>query len=420
MARIRERPDGSVQVEVYGGVNPATGRKVTHSRTLPPGATPDQLAEATGELQAKAELTKGHPERSTVGALVEFWLETAEAWGVAGTTVDTGRSIYRCHVRDTVGRVRWADVRREDFAALYRRMLADGKSRSTVRRTHAFLSGVFTAMAREGVIDANPITNMRLPVGHAHEVTPLDDAGVARLEGWVRGVADSMEDVPYDEAREAVAWHLALMTGIRRGELCGLTPMSVRPHGQLAVTRSMAQRADGRVFAKEPKTATSRRNVAMDAATQRLLRRFRNLRWERIRSNPFDQLLCDADGSTWTPRQASLDFKARATDLGLGPDVHLHTLRHTHASHLLANGASLRDVQERLGHASGSVTLSIYSHMLPGRDAELAGALADSVAALGQVVPETVAAPRTCPRSGLPCCMYGETYDESEHEREDL
>ncbi len=50
------------------------------------------------------------------------------------------------------------------------------------------------------------------------------------------------------------------------------------------------------------------------------------------------------------------------------PRVKPHELRHTHASHLIASGASAKLVQERLGHATPAFTLQVYGHLLPGEE----------------------------------------------------
>jgi integrase len=52
--------------------------------------------------------------------------------------------------------------------------------------------------------------------------------------------------------------------------------------------------------------------------------------------------------------------------------VRLHDLRHSHATHLLASGIHPKVAQERLGHASVAITLDLYSHVLPGMQAEAA------------------------------------------------
>ena len=66
------------------------------------------------------------------------------------------------------------------------------------------------------------------------------------------------------------------------------------------------------------------------------------------------------------------EFTKLVKALHLARGVHLHTLRHTHATYLLEAGESIRAVQERLGHSSVKTTLELYGHVLPGRDLEAA------------------------------------------------
>jgi integrase len=63
-------------------------------------------------------------------------------------------------------------------------------------------------------------------------------------------------------------------------------------------------------------------------------------------------------------------FKEILKKAGLSEDFMPYSLRHTHASLLLADGASIKDVSERLGHADASVTLRVYAHTLPNAQAE--------------------------------------------------
>jgi integrase len=55
-----------------------------------------------------------------------------------------------------------------------------------------------------------------------------------------------------------------------------------------------------------------------------------------------------------------------------GSPVRLHGLRHSHASHMLAEGVHPKVVQERLGHFSIAVTMDIYSHLMPNMQADAA------------------------------------------------
>ena len=93
------------------------------------------------------------------------------------------------------------------------------------------------------------------------------------------------------------------------------------------------------------------------------------------------------DGSTFLPDTVSHAFSKIARRAGLR-GVRLHDLRHTHASLLLRQGVHPKIVQERLGHASISTTLDIYSHVMPGLQAAAASKFDE-----GLIEPESADSP---------------------------
>jgi integrase len=88
-------------------------------------------------------------------------------------------------------------------------------------------------------------------------------------------------------------------------------------------------------------------------------------------------------GSAGRSRRASLARVARARrDLGedVLPDVHLHDLRHTHATIMLGDGRQpVKVVSERLGHASPMITMTVYQHVMPSMQREAASSFASMV-----------------------------------------
>ena len=83
-----------------------------------------------------------------------------------------------------------------------------------------------------------------------------------------------------------------------------------------------------------------------------------------------DLVVCERDGSLLKPDTISATVSRYCRKLKLKGA--LHTLRHSHASQLLANGVPLTDVSARLGHSNVYVTATVYAHALPGRDDEVA------------------------------------------------
>jgi integrase len=81
-----------------------------------------------------------------------------------------------------------------------------------------------------------------------------------------------------------------------------------------------------------------------------------------------DYIFCNPDGSPLKPDTVSASVSLLFRTLKLPKGASLHTLRHTHGSHLLAAGVPLTDVSKRLGHVNPHVTATVYAHALPGRD----------------------------------------------------
>jgi integrase len=81
----------------------------------------------------------------------------------------------------------------------------------------------------------------------------------------------------------------------------------------------------------------------------------------------------------------------RAVKAAKLPEISLHDLRHTHATLALRAGIHPKVVSERLGHATGSITLDTYSHAIPAMQEEEEEAL----------IAQLVFAEKTAPRATL-------------------
>jgi integrase len=175
---------------------------------------------------------------------------------------------------------------------------------------------------------------------------------------------------------------LALATGARRGELCGLRWKDVRfGDGAIRIRRSLVE-VNGAVIEKDTKTHQVR-TVAVDSGTIEVLKEYRDER----------SVLCvDAGGALsedafvfshypdgripWRPNYVTLAFCRLRDELGLKA-FRLHDLRHLCASLLLGQGVDVKTVSARLGHAQTSTTLDIYAHLMSQADEAAAGMLGE-------------------------------------------
>jgi integrase len=143
---------------------------------------------------------------------------------------------------------------------------------------------------------------------------------------------------------------------------------------ELRVERSLEQTRAGLRF-KPPKTRSGRRAVSLATSTVELLRAHRRQQAEQRlkagagRITDEDLVFSRADGSPYPPDTLSRDWWR------LGTGVELHSLRHWHASALIASGMDVVAVSKRLGHSSPTITLSVYAHLFHSNDRRAAEAI---------------------------------------------
>jgi integrase len=176
--------------------------------------------------------------------------------------------------------------------------------------------------------------------------------------------------------------YLALMTGLRQGELLGLRWQDVNLEASVLHVRQTCQWLSGEGFIfRQPKTYRGTRPVALSRATVERLREHRRRQLEqRLAAGPAyednDLVFANALGAPVHPTNLRRAWLALAREAGLDR-LRFHDLRHAHASLLLQQGVHPKIVSERLGHAGVAITLDLYSHVLPDLQAQAADGLDD-------------------------------------------
>jgi integrase len=193
-----------------------------------------------------------------------------------------------------------------------------------------------------------------------------------------------------DAAREDRLYALyvvALDTGMRQGELLALEWPDVDLDAAVVVVQRTREDVNGRLRAKEPKTARSRRRIDLSAfALEALLDHRKRMLAEGNARGP---VFCAPKGGYLRKsnlrKRSFLPTLARANALEAEaarrqareprplPKIRFHDLRHTCATLLLLADENVKVISERLGHASVQMTLNVYSHVLPTMQKRAAG-----------------------------------------------
>lgn len=184
------------------------------------------------------------------------------------------------------------------------------------------------------------------------------------------------------EDRLGPLFHVAIVSGLRQGELFGLRWEDVDPSAGTLFVRHALQRIDGAPTLVEPKTALSLRTVTLPASAVAALRVQKDRQtFERAHAGDLWHeggfVFTSTMGTPLNPSNVDKRLKSLLAGAGL-PRQRFHDLRHCAASLLLAGGVAPRMIMGILGHSQISLTMNTYAHLSPALERDAARAL-DSV-----------------------------------------
>jgi integrase len=339
--------------------------------------TKRECQEALNEALARLrEGTFVRPSPRSFGAfLVDEWLPAVRPPRVRPSTWDSYRMAVERHIGPALGGVPLQGLTAAHLTAFYRALLEDGRrdgrgglAPKTVRNVHGVLHAALRDAVRWGYLPRNVAGAADLPKGMTPEMHVWSPEQLRAFLAQVR------HDPLY------AAWLLFATTGMRRGEVAGLRWPDVDLDAGRVSPRRPRVVVNYEVVVSEPKTAKGRRSLALDPATVAALREHRRRQLEqRLAVGPRWQdsglVFTWPDGRPIHPERFSRWFEQHARAAGL-PKIRLHDVRHSYATAALAAGVPAKVVSERLGHATIAITMDTYSHVLPGLDAQAAGAVA--------------------------------------------
>ena len=249
-------------------------------------------------------------------------------------------------------------------------------SQKTIQNHHRFLSSLFNLAVKWQIISNNPCNHVMSPKVDRKESMYIDEVEAANL-------ISLLSDEPM---QFQVAVKLLLYTGFRRAELLGLEWSDIDfKTSVIHVRRESLYLPNRGIYTGDGKTSTSIRSVKVAVSVMDMLKSYRAWQAEQ-RFQLGDQwtdtgrLFTKWDGTPMHPDTLTTTFSKfiKAHDL---PRITIHSLRHTNATLLIANGTAVTTVAKRLGHANASTTTKIYAHAIRSADEAAAETLEDILTA---------------------------------------
>ena len=373
---IRERSPGCWAI-ILDVRDPETGkrRRKWHSFRGTKREAQTACARLISEMQGGVYL---EPSKATLGQLLEQWLEHTKQH-VSPKSHERYSEIVRKNIVPLLGLMPLTKIKPAHISMAYAKALAGGRrngtgglSPATVHYMHRLLKQALAQAVRWQLLLRNPAEAVSPPKVERGVMNTYDVAQAAELLDATRGT------------RLHVPVVLALLCGLRRGEIAALRWRCIDlVNGHLAVVQSAEQTGAG-VRYKEPKSGRAR-TVAISSLVIEELRKHKTKQAEEllrlgIRQTDMAFVYGREDGEPMQPRSLTHAWQQMLVRCGL-QRIRFHDLRHAHATHLLASGVHPKVASERLGHSKVGITLDLYSHVLPGMQAEAAARVDDAMRA---------------------------------------
>lgn len=298
---------------------------------------------------------------TTVGSLLDQFLASSTA---APTTLADWESVTRQHLKPTLGELELWKLTARHCDQLYARMAAGGLGPSRVRCAHVVLHRAVAQAVRWGWLARNPVSAATRPAVPRVPISPPPIEQVRSL------LAAAMAT----DAALACWLQVAVATGARRGEICGLRWSDIDlDEASVRIQRAVSATRKAGLTIKSTKTG----NVRLVSLTTQAVAALREYR-EATRRAGDDAFVFsnDADGARpWRPDLVTRRWERLREKADVAGRVRIHDLRHFVATELLSAGIDARTVANRLGHARTSTTLDIYWAWVPARDRDAAAHL---------------------------------------------
>ena len=367
---IRERSPGKWAIVLdVGEPDPTTGKKKRkwHSFTGTKRQAQSECARLIAALDSGAYV---EPTKQTVAEFLTEWLAFVKP-SVSPKTHERYTEICDKNLAPLIGDVVLAKLKTDKIDAAFAKALTQGrrqKAGGLSPRTVHHMRRVLIKALNQAVIwerlSKNPATASTPPKVERPQMLAYDAAQTATLIEAFR------------PTRMFIPMLLAVMCGLRRGEILALRwrHVDLGDRRMLSIQESAEQTREA-VRYKAPK-ADKFRTVALSSMMLAELKAHRTRQAEEqlklgIRPDENSFVVAQADGRPLKPVSLTHEWTRLLAKTSL-PRIRFHDLRHTHATQMLAAGVHPKVASERLGHSTIGITLDLYSHVMPGMQADAA------------------------------------------------
>lgn len=376
----RGNNDGSFQerngrwtLTITVGRDPLTGKVKRKSFT---GKSKQEAREKKNNyIAAQKNGTYIEPSCITTGQWLIFWFNEYKKKSLSPTTIDRYESIINTHLIPSLGSIKLQELETDHIQVLYNNKSINGKkdgkglAATSVKYIHTILRASLEKALRLGHINKNPAIECTLPKVTQCEVDVISEEDIIKLRS----------NLDFNNTLD-MAILLNLLTGLRKGELTALTwsdidfennSITINKTAVRIIDRDNKDNSDNNInkykyIIKEPKTASSKRNIPLSASIVPLLKKHhKRIIEENLKSGrnqtEYNLVFPTKNGTLISSPNLSRHWKKILKKSNIDY-IKFHALRHTFASLLNGKNENPKVIQLLLGHSKLSTTMNIYVH----------------------------------------------------------
>lgn len=329
-------------------------------------------SEAKKALTAiESEINKGtyiEPSSITIKELLSEWIEQKKAT-IKIQTYEVYEILINKHVLPRLGDCKLSNLKANQLQLFSNQLFQEGYSPETIKKIFNIIRNLLDYAEKMELISTNVSKKVQLP-----SIANFKESSVWNDEEMLRFLDTAKTN------RYFIVFHLALMTGLRQGEILGLRWKDVNfKKGILTITQTLSH--DGKKILQGAKSKSSIRSVCLHEDTITLLEQHKDIMKQETMDlcknfTENDLIVYTQNGTPVVPRNIVRTFKGLVKTANI-PLIRFHDLRHTHATYLISRGLNPKIVADRLGHSDTRMTLDRYSHLLSSMQQEAVKALDD-------------------------------------------
>lgn len=336
--------------------DPMTGAR--RQKRLSGYVTRRDLEREIARILARDERGNGAvDDKAPVADVIAEWLAQIERTRDIGTYREYERH-WRLWIKPVIGGLPIRKVAAAHIRRIQAKAQDAGRSDTTVGHIHGTIRAALNYAVDVGYIETSPCRSVSPPPRDTEEMHPLN-------------VEQSLAFIAAAEGDEyQTLFRIAIITGMRRGELLGLRWSDVDlDNGAIAIRQAITRGKKSRWEVGTLKTKKSRRPISLRPVDVEELRgHLQRQRLAQMAAAEWENtglVFTGTSGKAVRPNNLDRRYKRLLAKAEL-PEIRFHDLRHTMATLMLAAGINPLIVSQRLGHSKVSITLDLYSHVIPG------------------------------------------------------